>query len=110
MPAATTILLLLHSCVPLRFGTPLVPIISRCARLRLRRRSIYLQSLLSWLISHQKAVLFSQNKPATSNQPAVLFSQNKAAPAINHQPTEQAAYGLLSVSGLIVVFCIGVRT
>jgi hypothetical protein len=35
MPAATTILLLLHSCVPLRFGTPLVPIISRCARLRL---------------------------------------------------------------------------
>jgi hypothetical protein len=44
-----------------------------------------------WLISHQTAVLFSHNKPATSNQPAVLFSQNKAAPAISHQPTEQAA-------------------
>jgi hypothetical protein len=30
--------------------------------------------------------------PATSrNQPAVLFSQNKPAPAISHQPTEQAA-------------------
>jgi hypothetical protein len=42
------------------------------------------------LISHQAAVLFSQNKPATSNQPAVLFSQNKSAPAISHQPNEQA--------------------
>jgi hypothetical protein len=27
----------------------------------------------------------------TSHQPAVLFSQNKPAPAISHQPTEQAA-------------------
>jgi hypothetical protein len=44
------------------------------------------------LISHQPAVLFSHNKPATSNQPAVLFSQNKPAPAIIHQPTEQAAF------------------
>jgi hypothetical protein len=33
------------------------------------------------LINHQPAVLFSQNKSATSNQPAVLFSQNKPAPA-----------------------------
>jgi hypothetical protein len=47
-------------------------------------------SLFAWLISHQPAVLFSQNKPATSNQPAVLFSQNKPAPAISHQPNEQA--------------------
>jgi hypothetical protein len=47
-------------------------------------------ALFAWLISHQPAVLFSHNKPATSNQPAVLFSQNKSAPAINHQPTEQA--------------------
>jgi hypothetical protein len=31
------------------------------------------------LISNQPAVLFSQNRPATSNQPAVLFSQNKSA-------------------------------
>jgi hypothetical protein len=45
----------------------------------------------AWLISYQPAVLFSQNKPATSNQPTVLFSQNKPAPAISHQPTEQAA-------------------
>jgi hypothetical protein len=43
------------------------------------------------LISHQPAVLFSQNKSATSNQPAVLFSQDKPAPAISHQPNEQAA-------------------
>jgi hypothetical protein len=47
-------------------------------------------ALFARLISHQPAVLFSQNKPATSNQPAVLFSQNKPAPAISHQPTEQA--------------------
>jgi hypothetical protein len=47
-------------------------------------------ALFAWLISHQPAVLFSHNKPATSNQPAVLFSQNKPAPAISHQPTEQA--------------------
>jgi hypothetical protein len=46
--------------------------------------------LFVWLISHQPAVLFSHNKSATSNQPAVLFSQNKPAPAISHQPTEQA--------------------
>jgi hypothetical protein len=47
-------------------------------------------ALFAWLISHQLAVLFSQNKPAIINQPAVLFSQNKPAPAISHQPTEQA--------------------
>jgi hypothetical protein len=47
-------------------------------------------SLFVRLISHQPAVLFSQNKPATSNHPAVLFSQNKSAPAISHQPNEQA--------------------
>jgi hypothetical protein len=51
----------------------------------------YANSLFAWLISHQPAVLFSHNKPATSNQPAVLFSQNKPAPAISHQPNEQAA-------------------
>jgi hypothetical protein len=47
-------------------------------------------TLFARLISHQPAVLVSQNKPATTNQPAVLFSQNKPAPAISHQPTEQA--------------------
>jgi hypothetical protein len=47
-------------------------------------------SLFAWLISHQPAVLFSQNKSATSNQPTVLFSQNKPAPAVSHQPNEQA--------------------
>jgi hypothetical protein len=49
-------------------------------------------ALFAWLISHQLAVLFSHNKPATSNQAAVLFSQNKPAPDISHQPTEQAAF------------------
>jgi hypothetical protein len=48
-------------------------------------------ALFVWLISHQPAVLFSQNKLAITNQPAVLFSQNKPAPAISHQPNEQAA-------------------
>jgi hypothetical protein len=45
-------------------------------------------SLFVWLINHQPAVLFSQNKSATSNQPTVLFSQNKSAPAISHQPND----------------------
>jgi hypothetical protein len=47
-------------------------------------------SLFVRLISHQPAVLFSQNKPATNNQPTVLFSHSKSAPAISHQPNEQA--------------------
>jgi hypothetical protein len=47
-------------------------------------------ALFVWLISHQPAVLFSQKKSAISNQPTVLFSQNKSAPAISHQPIEQA--------------------
>jgi hypothetical protein len=46
--------------------------------------------LFVWLISHQSAVLFSQNKSATRNQPAVFFSQNKSAPDISHQSNEQA--------------------
>jgi hypothetical protein len=48
-------------------------------------------TLFVWLINHQSAVLFSQNKPAVSNQPAVLFSHNKSAPVISHQPNEQGA-------------------
>jgi hypothetical protein len=52
-----------------------------------------INALFVWLISHQPAVLFSQNKSAISNQPAVLFSQSKPAPAISHQPNEQAANG-----------------
>jgi hypothetical protein len=55
-------------------------------------RAHLLIALFAWLISHQPTVLFSQNKSATSNQPALLFSQNKPAPAISHQPNEQAAY------------------
>jgi hypothetical protein len=51
---------------------------------------IVASSLFVQLISHQPAVLFFQKKPATSNQPAVIFSQNKSAPAISHQPNEQA--------------------
>jgi hypothetical protein len=47
-------------------------------------------ALFAWLTSHQPTVLFSQKKSATINQPAVLFSQNKSAPAISHQPNEQA--------------------
>jgi hypothetical protein len=55
-------------------------------------------TLFASLISHQPAVFFSHNKPATSNQPAVFFSQNKPAPAISHQPNEQA--GLYSFFSL----------
>jgi hypothetical protein len=42
--------------------------------------------------SQQYFSLRTNQPPATSrNQPAVLFSQNKPAPAISHQPTEQAS-------------------
>jgi hypothetical protein len=57
---------------------------------RKQRRQRNTCALLVFLISHQQTVLFSQNKPSTNNQPIVLFSQNKSAPAINHQPNEQA--------------------
>jgi hypothetical protein len=53
-----------------------------------------------WFISHQPAVLFSQNKPAIRNQPAVLFSQNKPAPAISNQTNEQAALAGRSANGV----------
>jgi hypothetical protein len=44
-------------------------------------------TLFAWLISHQPAVLFSHNEPATSNQPAVLFSQkNQHQPSATSQP------------------------
>jgi hypothetical protein len=52
----------------------------------------------AWLTDHQPAVLavlFSQNKTATSNQTAVLFSQNRPATSTllseetsQHQPSE----------------------
>jgi hypothetical protein len=48
------------------------------------------ESVFVGLISHQPEILFSHNKSGTNNQPAVLFSQNKPAPAISHQPNEQA--------------------
>jgi hypothetical protein len=52
-------------------------------------------ALFVWLINHQPAVFFSQNKPSINNQPAVLFSQNKPALAISHQPNEQTERLLL---------------
>jgi hypothetical protein len=54
--------------------------------------SLHASALFAWLISHQPAVFFSQNKPVTSNQPVVFFSQNKSTPAIsqtNRQLTGQ---------------------
>jgi hypothetical protein len=58
-----------------------------CGRLR-QAFQVGTCALFIWLISHQPAVLFSQNKSATNNQPTVLFSHNKLAPAIGHQPSE----------------------
>jgi hypothetical protein len=43
-------------------------------------------TLFVWLISHQPAVLFSQNKPVIDNQPIILSSQNKSTPVISHRP------------------------
>jgi hypothetical protein len=49
--------------------------------------------------SQQYFSLRTNQPPATSrNQPAVLFSQNKPAPAISHQPTEQAVWVLFLLS------------
>jgi hypothetical protein len=56
--------------------------------------------MFAWLISHKPAVLFSQNKPATSNQPAVLFSQNKSAPAISHNAAALTYYSSICNGGL----------
>jgi hypothetical protein len=50
---------------------------SFCSLSLLVERSVF--APFARLISHQPAVLFSQNEPATSNQPAVLFSQNEPA-------------------------------
>jgi hypothetical protein len=49
-------------------------------------------TFLSEQTAYQPPVLFSQNKLAISNQATVLFSQNKSAPAISHQPNEQAFF------------------
>jgi hypothetical protein len=54
------------------------------------RRREQAGALFVWLISHQPVVLFSHNKPAINNQPTILLSHNKSAPAISHQPNEQA--------------------
>jgi hypothetical protein len=72
-------------------ATLLRPVVYITASTLTKREKEIQVALFVWLISHQPTVFFSQNKPATSNQPAVLFSQNKSAPAISHQPTEQAA-------------------
>jgi hypothetical protein len=70
-----------------------------------------IDALFVWLISHQPAVLFSQNKSATSNQPAVLFSQNKSAPAISHQPNEQAGSQALELEpNLLLLIITGAPT
>jgi hypothetical protein len=69
----------------------------------INNKSKQICALFAWLISHQPAVLFSLNKSATSNQSTVLFSQNKPAPAVSHQPNEQAD-GITSQHRL-VVYC-----
>jgi hypothetical protein len=58
-------------------------------------------ALFVWLISHQTAVLFSQNEPATNKQPIILFSQNKPASDTSHPPNEQLAGNHTSWAGVI---------
>jgi hypothetical protein len=65
--------------------------IRELAMLLLRGASYAPCSLGLSATSQQYFSLRTNQPPATSqNQPAVLFSQNKPAPAISHQPTEQA--------------------
>jgi hypothetical protein len=49
--------------------------------------------LIAWLISHQPAILFSQNKPVTNNHPAVLLSRNKPTLATGYQPLHGGVIG-----------------
>jgi hypothetical protein len=56
-----------------------------------------------WLISHQPAVLFSQNKPATNNQPAVVFSQNKSAPAISATSTNRLGFSFRVIDSSLTI-------
>jgi hypothetical protein len=46
-------------------------------------------------LAYQPPAIITFLSEQTSNQPAVLFSQNKPAPAIRHQPNEQADGGIL---------------
>jgi hypothetical protein len=55
--------------------------VARCLSLTLKSQS---NALFAWLISHQPAVFFSQNKPATSNQYSSLRTNQ-------HQPSEPPA-------------------
>jgi hypothetical protein len=59
--------------------------------------------MFAWLISHQPAVLFSQNKLATSNRPVVFFSQNKSAPAkrTSRSGTLRHLMGILSIASAV---------
>jgi hypothetical protein len=52
------------------------------------------EALFPWLISHQAAVLFSQNKSATSNQPTVLSLRTN-----QHQPSATSQTNRLEISG-----------
>jgi hypothetical protein len=98
-----------HHTVPLGLSSsrasPLVFPGFACVVLQFRSVSGWIASLFAWLISHQPTVLFSQNKPVTSNQPTVLFSQDKSAPAISHQPNEQAVW--VSVFGVLLWLKLG---
>jgi hypothetical protein len=58
----------------------------RPAKLRPGQPCCRIRALFAWLISHQSAVLFSQNKPTSSNQPTVLFLSEQTS----HQPSEHA--------------------
>jgi hypothetical protein len=54
-----------------------------------------IHALFVWIIRHQPAVRFSQNKPTIS-----IFSQNKPAPVITHQPPAKRTSCMLDfVSG-----------
>jgi hypothetical protein len=61
--------------------------------MHVRRVGATASQLFVRLISHQAAVLFSQDKSATSNQLTLLFSHNKSASATSHQSGVTVATG-----------------
>jgi hypothetical protein len=59
-------------------------------------------SLFGWLISHQPAVLFSQNKPTTSQQYSSLKT-NQHQPSATSQPNKLCIRASFVSSALMVL-------
>jgi hypothetical protein len=68
-----------------------------------------IHALFVWIISHQPALRFSQNKPAISKQYFSLRTNQHQSSLISHQPNEQAvcwtSYQVLHIYNGFIVQC-----